>query len=252
MRYMSIILLAAVCTGCLPPDREAALLDNSDYLRAERLFLEERYPEVASVLRGAADRMRNPRIYILRGKALLQTGEYASAEENFRRGIASAEVLDQYVEGYLGLGDTLYSSDRYDEAAEIYSMLLDEFPGRIPEDIVMTRYSHCLIRMGRKEKGKQAAREVQQLFPDSPAAQAASELEFDADGEFYIQTGIFSRYSNAVSLRDKVSERGFKPEIIEKRGRYAVVIGYFQSVVQAQAELRRIKNAGFTKSFIKP
>lgn len=238
--------------GCVPPDIKPAPIQDPAYLEAERYFLEGDFSKAQELLTRYIRKNPVSRTFLLRGKCYLLTGDYHRAVLDFTEGIDRAAVKQELVEGYLGLADSYYSNREYTKSVKYYRLLLDEYPFNIPRDIVMLRYSHSLLRLEKWDEGREMLVTLEYEFPDSPLLKEAGELRRSAQGSYYIQVGIFSRRDNAVNVNQTLLQRGFIPSIMEERGRYAVIVAYFEHIDEAKEMLDRVKEAGYSDAYIKP
>jgi tetratricopeptide (TPR) repeat protein len=190
--------------------------------------------------------------FLLRGRCYLLSESYAQAIRDLEETIGRAVALTQYVEANLGMADAYYAQRDYARSTKLYRMLLDEFPGRVPRDVVMLRCSHSLLRLGRTAAGRAMLARVQQEFPGSAAAREAGDLLPSATGEFYVQVGLFGDRRNADRLEQDLAARGITARVEIQSGQYAVIVGYYDSMEAARRRLADIKAAGYDRAFIKP
>lgn len=68
---------------------------------------------------------------------------------------------------------------------------------------------------------------------------------------FFLITGCFQQYENALNHVDKLRKSGFKAQIVDQRnGLFRVSASNYHSKVQAQDQLIKLKNSGFTGAWI--
>ena len=68
----------------------------------------------------------------------------------------------------------------------------------------------------------------------------------DSSGTLYrVQTGAFSKKSNADALEEKLKARGFDTYMVQSGGLYKVQVGAYSVKANAEAMMKKVKAAGF-------
>lgn len=68
----------------------------------------------------------------------------------------------------------------------------------------------------------------------------------DSSGTLYrVQTGAFSKKSNADALEEKLKARGFDTYMVQSGGLYKVQVGAYSIRANAEAMMEKVKAAGF-------
>ena len=68
----------------------------------------------------------------------------------------------------------------------------------------------------------------------------------DSSGTLYrVQTGAFSKKSNADALEEKLKSRGFDTYMVQSGGLYKVQVGAYSIRANAEAMMKKVKAAGF-------
>lgn len=68
----------------------------------------------------------------------------------------------------------------------------------------------------------------------------------DSSGTLYrVQTGAFSKKSNADALEEKLKARGFDTYMVQSGGLYKVQVGAYSIRANAEAMMKKVKAAGF-------
>ncbi|MDD3627424.1 MAG: septal ring lytic transglycosylase RlpA family protein [bacterium] len=76
------------------------------------------------------------------------------------------------------------------------------------------------------------------------------ETSGDKEAKYFIQLGAFEKRQNAIKLREKVSKHTKNVHIIERAGKYKVLVGPFNNENDAQTVLNSIKNKAKINGFI--
>lgn len=63
--------------------------------------------------------------------------------------------------------------------------------------------------------------------------------------KYRIQVGLFKSQKNAEDLQDRLLERGYSADVQEVGGLYAVLIGQYQTIEDAEKEEESLNNAGY-------
>ena len=72
------------------------------------------------------------------------------------------------------------------------------------------------------------------------------EMAADSSGTLYrVQTGAFSKKSNADALEEKLKARGFDTYMVQSGGLYKVQVGAYSIRANAEAMMKKVKAAGF-------
>ena len=72
------------------------------------------------------------------------------------------------------------------------------------------------------------------------------EMAADSSGTLYrVQTGAFSKKSNADALEEKLKARGFDTYMVQSGGLYKVQVGAYSIRANAEAMMEKVKAAGF-------
>lgn len=90
--------------------------------------------------------------------------------------------------------------------------------------------------------------EIAQVIADS----VEEVLPLSKDSQYYVQTGLFRKESNARNLEQKLEEKGHDGTVDRLGAYYRVKVGPFDSLSQAAAEERMLRNEGFSTLIIRP
>lgn len=92
------------------------------------------------------------------------------------------------------------------------------------------------------------ADEVNKQLDTVSSAPAAPAPETNKDGDtiiYRVQTGAFSKKTNALNLADKVSAAGFQTYVVYVDDMYKVQVGAYSNKENATAQAAKLKEAGF-------
>lgn len=62
---------------------------------------------------------------------------------------------------------------------------------------------------------------------------------------YYVQTGLFSNYNNAVNLSNRLQASGYQPSIARSNGYYGVFVGPFQTRTEGQNYANALSQQGY-------
>lgn len=72
------------------------------------------------------------------------------------------------------------------------------------------------------------------------------EMAADSGGTLYrVQTGAFSKKSNADALEEKLKAKGFDTYMVQSGGFYKVQVGAYSIMANAETMMEKVKAAGF-------
>ncbi len=124
-----------------------------------------------------------------------------------------------------------------------------EAQGRGLNDGALYLWGVSALQLDHLEEGRQVLERLMSQYPESPwRVQAQQVLQ---QGTFYycVQVGSFSSEQNAGRLSSEMKHRGYASEVSEGvlggKTFYRVRVGRFGSRVEAEGELKRLKQEGF-------
>jgi len=133
-KYVMLLLIAGLTTGAHEPRLQPAPLDLEEYLEADDWFQagvalnsEGRYREAAQAFgRSISIAPDNALSWLNLGTAQALIGDYARAIDSLK---SSVHLDSKLALGFSNLGEVCFRADRFEEAAEAYTMLLVLWPG---------------------------------------------------------------------------------------------------------------------------
>lgn len=87
--------------------------------------------------------------------------------------------------------------------------------------------------------------QVVEAIADAIESTIQSEGEHLPSVYYTVQVGLFRNYQNAVNLQAELIEHGFEAEIIPMGGLYAVVVGKFKQLKDAEPMKDKLENLGY-------
>ena len=132
-KYFLSLLIAGLTTGALEPRPLPAPLDQEEYLDADdwlqaglALSSEARYIEAADAFaKSLSIEPDNPMSWLNLGTAQALLGDYLRAIKSLKR---SVQLNPQLALGFSNLAEVCFRANRFQEAAEAYSALLELWP----------------------------------------------------------------------------------------------------------------------------
>jgi len=243
-------LLSAGCGPDTQTGRARQLYDEGS-----RLYLAQRYAQAVGPLADAGAASGDVRLLarasLLQGRSYLAMRQFHQAEAAFRRGVGLAKVPAEVGAGLkLGLADSLYGQERYQEAARQYRELLRRYGDHIPADEATFKLALACQRGGLWQEAHQHFARLASEFPQSPRAQAARRFAADTRRTFTVQCGAFSSDQAARRLANELRRKGFEPRLVpittsDSGQLVAVQVGSFKTWAEARRLRSLVLAAGF-------
>lgn len=213
-------------------------------------YLSGDYQRAVDACRTASkERMLGEEGRYIMGLSFLQLGENEEARKNF------SFVLDNYPKSrmkeklLLGVADSYYLENKFDEAQEYYLKLLKGFAGTDYASMAYLRLGICQRKLGKWEASEASFNKVVCGFPLSLEAEEAKGYLKEKACFFTVQVGAFSKESNAQKLCSLLKERGYDSYIDKGYNRdrliYRVRVGKYGDKERSQGEAARLKKEGF-------
>jgi len=241
-----ILVFLIASAACWAADLDALKVD---FLQGNyRRVIFEGQAQVDRINIGATDELN----YIL-GLSYLKEGELDLAQGSFRR-ILNNQKSKFKDQATLGLADTFLIAGQFQEAEEIYNKLITDQPNSSQKAAVLYRLSRLEFKRGNNQRGNDYLSKLKRDFPLSPELRSSSALEIinrmpDAvvkkTGEYSVQVGFFSNYSNASKFRDKLLAKDFPAYIENSAGGYRVRVGKFKAQKEALDLESKLSQEGF-------
>ncbi|MCX5696566.1 MAG: SPOR domain-containing protein [Candidatus Omnitrophica bacterium] len=178
-------------------------------------------------------------LYYILGLSYLKDGNILRASDIFEIILNEFKGSGFREEAELGLADTYFLRENYNEAQARYKKLLNDNPkGRLTTPIYY-RLSICASKLGNISEAKDFASKLKELSPVNP--ESGFEIDNSLLGADYysVQVGSFARDTNAKALAQKLIAKGY-PVFIEESGiapqekSFRVKVGKFKTIKEAQ------------------
>ena len=176
------------------------------------------------------------------GRSLLMLGRAADAVEEFGKALECPPTGDIAGLVQLGRADALRALSRANEAEQDYRSIINRNAASDPVDVAMIRLAQLLTERGRQVEARKVMQDYASRFPDSPIP--GDRQPTQPSGRFSVQAGAYSEKNNAAILASVLRGKGFDARLDEIAGRWCVRVGRFATRAEAQAEARRLREAG--------
>lgn len=172
---------------------------------------------------------------------------YADARGRLARCLSLSKRRDLTARAHAALGNVLFESGSYPEAAAQFSEALRDLPEVPPADEVRLRYGICMQRTGKWDEARSAFSAVLHQYPNTSAATEARRRFSWTRNFFSIQCGAFYEASAAEQLvrklRPLMSETWKEPEARFGRPMFVVYAGKYPTLAEAQEGLRSARRS---------
>ncbi len=189
-------------------------------------------------------------MYLILGLSYLKDGNILRASDIFEIIINEFKGSGFREEAELGLADTYFLRENYNEAQARYKKLLNDNPKSRFSASIYYRLSICASKLGNISEAKDFAFKLKELSPINP------ESGFEIDNyllgvDYYsVQVGSFAKDTNAKALAQKLIAKGY-PAFIEETGiasqekSFRVKAGKFKSIKEAQDLENKLAQDGY-------
>ncbi len=221
-------------------DIETAIM-KQDYQQAKQLAVQS-LSEALS--KEQADEVR----YYL-GLCHLWLGQYPEAREIF------TELTKQNIDGtlrdkaFLGLFDSYYMDNRYEQAQQIIQRLLKASPKSELMSLIYLKYARVNLKMALWDDARDYLEKIIEDFPESLEAHTAKQL-LNEKQYFAVQVGAFIERARAEQLTNELKEKGeyaYIVETVDQKDRtfFRVRVGQLALLGEAQKLKSRLSKAGY-------
>ena len=241
------VLFAIFLPGC-PPRRtvptsvygsETFAVGQRHYLKKDYASAAARFDEYLAFRLSPSDEAAG-RYWL--GRALLMLGRAADAAEEFGKALECPPTGDIAGLVQLGRADALRALSRANDAEQDYRSIINRNAASDPVDVAMIRLSQLLTERGKQVEARKIMQDYARRFPDSPAPGDIQPTQ--PSGRFSVQAGAYSEESNAAMLASVLRGKGFDARIEKIASRWYVRVGHFATQAAAQAEAKRLREAG--------
>jgi tetratricopeptide (TPR) repeat protein len=214
------------------------------------LYLKGNYNQAELLINDSLleDKYFEPELYYMKAQILMKRGKFNEARNFCDKLLQTSNKWREY--GLMGLGDSYFLEGKFKKAESIYQTFLKRFPESNFMPFVLYKLASVLRKQGKWEKSKSYFRKLIQNFPKSIMASQSRRILADNEFYFTLQVGAFLNSDNAYELANKLRKLGFNSEIKEfsKKGRiyYRVRVGRYDTIDEADKELKKLLNRGFT------
>lgn len=237
-----------------------ATVDN--LAEVEKLFMEKKYERVVTEAGNLIDSGSHGReeLNYLKALSLAQLSRHKEARQTFEYMIERYPRGKRAFDGYIGIGDSYFLDNKFNEAIVAYKKASDNFPDHKNSSIVYYKIGNAYQRLGINDKAEDYFAKVRSQSPMSfesrmigknppDTAQINIDQNKEASAYYYIQAGYFKSKSNADKLNAKLRLKGYdsRVETSLKSGVtfYRVRVGEFRSEQEADTAAARLKKDGY-------
>lgn len=129
------------------------------------------------------DRAVDPKGNYDRALRSYQSGRYAVAREQFAAFMNTFPRHALVPNALYWSGETWYAQARYDRAAEYFAQVVRDHPRHAKSPDALLKLAYSAMRQGRLEQAKIYLRELETLYPDSPASQLGRQARTRLEGQ---------------------------------------------------------------------
>lgn len=183
----------------------------------------------------------------LKARIFLKQDKIIPAQEAFKTILADFSQSDIAQAAQLGLADTYFADERYEDAIAGYRKLQEKYPHSEFSAISLYKLGKCYLKLGAMEQARFYFQKLQQEYPLSFEAKLIDELD-NSEFAHSVQVGCFSGYENAERLVSKLKKKGFDAYISEKEGFpvfYRVRVGKFKTENEAKSCKKSLEKKGY-------
>jgi tetratricopeptide (TPR) repeat protein len=181
------------------PDPKAMIASHADLQEAKVAMDEERYGDaIAPFRRVLAHQERNLVAWLGLGQALNHTGRYEEAQEAYEKAL---ELDPENATASLGLADAFFGQEKWTAALRLYEKARKDPSTRRK---VESRYAAALFRMGRRSEARRHLEEAARRYPRD-AAYFRKKLEL-LDRAARVEEALGRARSLSPAVRDSLRE----------------------------------------------
>ncbi|NQU73633.1 MAG: MiaB/RimO family radical SAM methylthiotransferase, partial [Candidatus Omnitrophica bacterium] len=202
---------------------------------------------------------RRAEILYLAGLCCLKLGRNIEARSYFNEAIlAEGENENVKAEAYLGVADSYFLNERFDEASDAYERVLTNYPKDSIKVMAYYRLGEISYKIGQPGRAEYYLSKLTQEFPLSFESRLLKNLlneetpyvaNIDSTNTYSIQVGCFANKGNADKICEKLSKEGFDVYILESpysdEPKFKVRVGRVNSKNDAGILEARLKGAGY-------
>ena len=175
--------------------------------------------------------------YYLKARVLLKENKIQDAREAFKKILSDFPGAGFDDAAQLGLADTYFSDERYEEAIGEYRKIQEKYGQSRFGAIALYKLGKSYLKIGTMEQARFYFQKLQKDYPLSFESKLIDELD-DSQLNYSVQVGCFSKYENADILTGKLKKEGFDAYVSEKDGYpvfYRVRAGNFKTRPEADS-----------------
>jgi len=153
-------------------------------------------------------------------------------------------------EASLALADTYLVSGEFQQAEDIYSKLVVDYPNSNQKPAILYRLNQLEFKKGLHQKGNDYLFKLKRDFPLSPELRltkgiASINAPVNDPGEYSIQVGFFTSSVNAANFKNTLLNKNY-PAYVESFGTgYRVKVGRFKLQKEALDLESKLSQDGF-------
>lgn len=194
-------------------------------------------------------------LYYLMGLSYMKSGNCLRASDIFEIILKEFPDSSRKEEALLGIADSYFLRDQYEQAERAYKMFIDQYPHSRLLPVFCSRLNLVALKRG---DGGLARSYLSRLkaFPgatDLLSSRQECALVSANTGSlstmYSVQVGAFSKSENAGILKKKLARQGYdayvEQTIFQGKTTYRVKVGKFAQTQEAQALERKLSHDGF-------
>ncbi|MCU0652499.1 MAG: SPOR domain-containing protein [Candidatus Omnitrophica bacterium] len=211
--------------------------------------------EGEKILAGSGERSVGlDELYYLLAVSYLKDGNLLRASDIFEIILSESKANRFKEEAIFGLADTYLLREDFSKAEKYYLDLLSKYPDTKLKAQVYYRLSQVSFKQGNTRQAEEYIKLIKEDFPASLELRMDKSLPVFNDsgiGIYYtVQTGAFSKITNARNLCDKLIKQGFDAYIEETNmadnGSYRVRVGKLKLRAQAVELEKKLSSQGYS------
>jgi len=247
MYKLTIIVLACLIFTCAFTVSSFAYTYSRQVDAALSLMLNADYEAAVDECSRLADTKNNnikAEVLLVKGTCLIKMGKYMQARDVLKKAIPYAQG-DLAIELYMGIADTYFMQQEYDNAISVYKQLLTK---KANESYLAMLYYKLGKAYQKKSKWVEAEEYFGQLKSKFPKSFEAELIKKSSTGGsfFTIQVGCFIDKGNAKELYDDLKKKGYEVYLsdFQSKGQklYRIRVGQFVSRIAAEYTEGKLRN----------
>lgn len=264
MRKLGAIFIVTFIIGISTPPAYGGMFDrgpskeksartskSAALMKAEQAFLKGNYEGVIMIYNEYGTRRSriDDKLQYIAGRALLKLGRFGEARNRFSRILNDSDNDKLLDKAYIGLADSYCLEGDYKKAKSDYEKVMRYFRDSDDMHIVYYKLGECYSKLGDKAASKEYYDKLLELYPYSLEAKLLRGEKADFV-TYSVQTGSFTKWSNAKKLCNDLNNKGFEANIytarVGNKRFYRVRVGQYSRLGDAEDMARMLRNRGYS------